>query len=159
MKNILRIAFFCPKGTFENLNLCYFPENCFHFWKLYMIYAENFLVYPENLFSYLGKNMIFAENFFWHVRKIFLSSPPPPLPPPVANFSGENILDALLYSDSAPQSLASQLLEASYAPVPTAVCGYKGNQISVYLLAMTVCGYRGYQTSVYLLAMHGSQWV
>ena len=36
----------------------------------------------------------------------------------------------------------------------TAVCGYKGYQISVYLLAkaVPVCGYKGYQISVYLLA-------
>jgi hypothetical protein len=36
--------------------------------------------------------------------------------PPVANFSGKKFLDALFYSESAPQSLAPQLLEASYAP-------------------------------------------
>jgi hypothetical protein len=30
------------------------------------------------------------------------------------------------------------------------VCGYKGNQISVYLLATAVCGYKGFHISVYL---------
>jgi hypothetical protein len=51
VKNVLRIAFFCPRG-FENLNLFYFKENFFNFRKD-MIYPENFLVYPENFFHIL----------------------------------------------------------------------------------------------------------
>jgi hypothetical protein len=40
-----------------------------------------------------------------------------PPPPPVAIISGGKFLDALFYSKSAPQSLATpQLLEASYTP-------------------------------------------
>ena len=34
----LKDCVFLPKGTFENLNLCYFPENFFHFRKN-MIYS------------------------------------------------------------------------------------------------------------------------
>ena len=56
--------------------------------------------------------MIYPEKIFWYVRKKILRPPPPP----VANFSGKKFLDALFYSESAPQSLAPQLLEASYAP-------------------------------------------
>jgi hypothetical protein len=48
--------------------------------------------------------------------KFFLRRPTPPR----ANISGKKFLDALLYTTSAPQSLAPQLLEASYAPVPRA---------------------------------------
>jgi hypothetical protein len=40
---------FSPKGTFENLNLCYFPENFFPSGKN-MVYPENFSVYSEKNF-------------------------------------------------------------------------------------------------------------
>jgi hypothetical protein len=50
--------------------------------------------------------LVCPENFFE------MNSPPPP----VVNISGKKILDALFYWKSAPQSLAPQLLEASYAP-------------------------------------------
>jgi hypothetical protein len=49
VKYVLRIDFFCAKGTFENLNLCYFPENLFNF-RENVIYPKIFLVYPENFF-------------------------------------------------------------------------------------------------------------
>ena len=57
------------------------------------------MVYPEKIFGMSG--ILFFE----------MTSPPP-----VANISGKKILDALFYSESAPQDLAPQLLEASYAP-------------------------------------------
>jgi predicted small lipoprotein YifL len=35
--------------------------------------------------------------------------------------------------------------------ITTAVCGYKGYQISVYLIATAVCGYKGYAISALLV--------
>jgi hypothetical protein len=84
---------FCPKGTFENLILCYFPENFFHFREKNGILGK--------LFSYLGKNAICPENFFRYVRKKIFEMP-------------FFILKVPLKACPPPQ-----LLEASYAPVCT----------------------------------------
>ena len=46
----------------------------------------------------------------------------------------EKFLDALFYSESAPQSLAPQLLEASYAPAPMPNIAYtKKNYQELFL--------------------------
>jgi hypothetical protein len=45
------------------------------------------VIYPENFFGMFGKK-------FWDLH-----------PTPVANFSRKKFLDALFYSESAPQSL------------------------------------------------------
>ena len=45
VKNVIKIAFFFPKGTFENLNLCYLRKFFFISCKN-IIYPENFLVCP-----------------------------------------------------------------------------------------------------------------
>jgi hypothetical protein len=45
----------------------------------------------------------------WYIRKKNFEMTSPP-------FSGKKFLDAHFYSKSAPQGLAPQLLEASYAP-------------------------------------------
>ena len=63
VKNVLRIAFFCPKGTFENLNLCYFPENFIHFREKYDI-SRKFLGISGKFFSYLGKNYPGSRGLF-----------------------------------------------------------------------------------------------
>jgi hypothetical protein len=91
--------------------------------------SRKFLGISGKFFEYLEKNMIFLENFFWYVGKKFLRPENMMFPekffcyvrkkrpPPAANFSVKKFLDALFYSESAPQSLAPpQLLEASYAP-------------------------------------------
>jgi hypothetical protein len=90
----LKDSLFCPKGTFENLNLCYFAENYFHFRKKYGI--------SGNFFSYLGKNAKCREKFFRF-------EPPP-------NFYRKKFLDALFYSDSAPQSLAPPTFRSFLRP-------------------------------------------
>jgi hypothetical protein len=40
----------------------------------------------------------------------------------------------------------------------TAVCGYKGYEISVYFLATAVCGYKVYQFQ-YTFYSHGGVWL
>jgi hypothetical protein len=98
------------------MNLCYYRNILFISGKN-IIYPKIFFGISGKFFSYLGKKRAISWKFFWYVRKQFLKlSPPPPLPPPVANISGKKFLDVLFYSKSAPQSLPPQLLEPSYAP-------------------------------------------
>ena len=49
VKNVIKIAFFAQKNTFENLNLCYLRKMVFILWKN-IIYPENFLLYQEIFF-------------------------------------------------------------------------------------------------------------
>jgi hypothetical protein len=53
-------SLFCPKGTFENLNLCYFPEDFFDFREKYGISGKFFGIFGK-IVSYLGKNAIYLE--------------------------------------------------------------------------------------------------
>jgi hypothetical protein len=103
VKMSLRLHFL-PNGHFWKLESMLFPENVFHFREKYHI-SWKFFVISGKCFLYLGKNVIYPENYFGISRKIFWVDPPPP-----------KFLDALFLSKSAPQSLAPQLLEASYAP-------------------------------------------
>jgi hypothetical protein len=74
----LKESLFCPKGTFENFNLCYLAENFFHFREKYGISVKFFGIFGKTV-SYLGKNAICPEKLFWYVlKKIFEMSPPPP---------------------------------------------------------------------------------
>ena len=87
-----------------------FSGKFFPFREKYGISGKFFGVFGKK-FSYLGKNAM-SEKFFRYVRKFSFETSPP-----VANFSRKKNLDALFYSESAPQSLPPpQLLEASYAP-------------------------------------------
>jgi hypothetical protein len=72
----LKESLFCPKGTFENFNLCYLAENFFNFREKYGISVKFFGIFGK-IVSYLGKNAICPENFFWYVRKNFFETSPP----------------------------------------------------------------------------------
>ena len=53
---------FCPKGTFENLNLCYLRKIVVIFRLKCDISGKNFGM-SGKFFSFLGKNVISPENF------------------------------------------------------------------------------------------------
>jgi hypothetical protein len=110
VKNVLRIAFFCPKGTFENLNLCYFLGKFYSFvgkiWYIREILGcirKIFVIFRKKCDISAKKILVYPENFF-------------ETPTPVANFSGKKILDALLYSESAPQSLPPPTFRSFLCP-------------------------------------------
>ena len=69
-----RLAFFCPKGTFENLNLCYFPEK-------YDISGKFFGISRKFFFIFRKKCDISEKNFLVCPEKIFETSLPSPIFP------------------------------------------------------------------------------
>ena len=120
LKNVVQIAFFaqwpliygcicfcilvCPE------KFCYIRVKLSYARKIFFIFRKKYDI-SGKIFFIFGKKCEISRKFFGMSGKSFEMTPPPRR----QHFRGK-FLGALFHSKSAPQSLAPQLLDASYAP-------------------------------------------
>jgi hypothetical protein len=114
VKNVIKIEFFAQRALLKTWIYVIHRKIFFIFGEKYRVSGKLFGT-SGKFFSYLGKNVIYPENYSGMSGKFFwddLSTPPP-----CRQHFREKIFRCPFFSKSAPQSLAPQLLEASYALV------------------------------------------